>query len=75
MSDREYFAKRVGWHRWEVWFRGEPDPYNGATEWRAVWGVKFWRRLNALRVAQDLQCAYRDGLWVSGARDASPTGA
>lgn len=61
-----FYAKRVGW-RWEVWFRREddkPDPSNGATEWRAVLGARFWSQLTATRVAQACQLAHNEGYWT-----------
>lgn len=60
---RIYYAKRIGW-RWEVWWAyqdGSAEPASGATEWRALWGVKFWRRLNAERTASDFWMAFLDG--------------
>lgn len=64
--DRRYYPKRVGW-RWEIWWKwedGRADKHSGATEWRALWGVKFWRFFTALRVAGDMNCAYSDGTWA-----------
>lgn len=59
-----YFPKRVGWH-WEVWHRyadNRPDPCNGSAQWRAAWGVSFWRKMTAMRIASDMQQAYNLGL-------------
>lgn len=61
-----YFVRRVGL-RWQVWHEyedGHPDP-NGAVEWRAVWGLAFWRRVNALRVAAEMQVAHYQGGYLS----------
>lgn len=57
-----FFAKRVGL-RWEVWseYEGGTADFGGVRERRALWGVRFWRSLNALRVAADMQAAFNEG--------------
>ncbi|NUU41400.1 hypothetical protein [Tardiphaga robiniae] len=63
---RYYFAKRVGWH-WEVWHRRideSADPASGATEWRTSY-VKFWRWINAERVASACWSSFNDGYWIA----------
>lgn len=62
-----YYAKREGFLRWGVWYSYADDisdPYSGASEWRAVWGVRFWRWINAARIAQDLQVAHNAGIYA-----------
>nr|WP_278422961.1 hypothetical protein [Brucella anthropi]DAM62862.1 MAG TPA: hypothetical protein [Caudoviricetes sp.] len=68
-----YFPKRAG-RRWEVWYRrldGEHDPHNGATEWKAS-SLRFWRKLNAERLADDITRHYHNGLQIARARNAPP---
>jgi hypothetical protein len=63
---RRYYPRRVGL-RWEVWFANaddSPDPANGAVEWRALWGIRVWRRLTALRLASELHAHFHAGLWL-----------
>jgi hypothetical protein len=57
---KEYFARPVRrglfvW--WEVWWRHgdcRVDAGSSAICWRALWGVRFWRRINAMRCAADM---------------------
>lgn len=64
---RVYFARRSGvWPLWEVWWRWEDgacDFDTGYDEWRALWGVRFWLKLNAIRAAADLGEVYLEGLY------------
>lgn len=65
-----YFPKRAGW-KWEVWYRrqdGEHDPHNGATEWKAS-SLRFWRELNATRLADDITRHYHNGLHIGDSRN------
>lgn len=67
-----YFPKRAGW-RWEVWYRrhdGAHDPHNGATEWKAS-SLRFWRELNAVRLADDITRHYHNGLHIGDSRNAA----
>lgn len=63
-----YFAYRPpGKWRWEVWWNyedGHADEHSGAHQWRAAWGFRFWRWLNAARLAQDLQLAHDEGWFI-----------
>ncbi len=41
-----YFVKRIGFCNYEVWMQykdGSADPASGATEWKALWGVRVYR--------------------------------
>lgn len=64
---RRYYPRRIGIF-WEVWFENadqSADPANGATRWRALWGVRFLRWINAARAASALSSAYSDGHWIA----------
>lgn len=66
---RCYYEKRVG-GRWEVWFchsDSSPDPASGATEWKAS-SNRFWRWITAARIANEMWCAFNDGVWIATCR-------
>ncbi|WP_137390852.1 hypothetical protein [Rhodoligotrophos defluvii] len=65
MTGRIYYVKRAGW-RVEIWWSyqdGRADPANGATAWQAA-RQRFWRRISALRAANDMWHAYNDGVFA-----------
>lgn len=65
---REFFIRRVRvgmFWQWEVWWRHGDcriDAYTNAICWRALWGVRFWRRINALRCAADMRTVHTQTL-------------
>lgn len=75
LSGRIYYAKHIGL-RWQVWYAyqdGEADPSSGATEWLAC-PSKFWRWINAERVAQETWRAFNGGVWCESGRAALQKG-
>lgn len=71
LTGRVYFVRRVR-RRWEVWFShqdGSSDR-NGSFRWKAS-SVRYWRRINAERAANDLWAAFNDGVWCEGGRAAA----
>jgi len=68
----QFYSKRRGW-KWEVWYCRKDraaDPHNGATEWKAS-SLRFWRIINAERLAHDLTRHYYNGLEVGRLRYSS----
>lgn len=69
LSGRIYYPVRRGL-RWKVWFSyqdGSSDPASGASEWQAS-SVRYWRHINALRVANDMWHAFNAGGWCESGR-------
>lgn len=62
-----FFVKPIGAFRHEVWFRyedGSEDSASLTSEWRAVWGIRFWLWINAARICADLQREHDVGWWT-----------
>lgn len=58
---RQYEIIRLGW-RWRIGHHSANDAWHFDSE------IRYWRKLTALRAAQDMLVAYNDGQWISGAR-------
>lgn len=59
-----YFVKKVGLFNWEIWMKGPVDPANGATEWKVVWGVRFYRYWSARKVAHHFQSVNETAVYI-----------